>query len=100
MKKSFKCNIPNYVVTPTLKASLIGFSFKVEASILDPELRSVFTVEEEAYELNINQNDAQIEAKTYVGFVRALETFLQSIQCPRHKVKGCEIPNLPITIKD
>jgi hypothetical protein len=58
MKKSFKCNVPNYVVAPTLKASLIGFSYKVEVRILDPVLRSVFTVEEEAYELNINQGGA------------------------------------------
>ncbi len=72
MKKSFKCNIPNYVVTPTLKANLIGFSYKVEVSILDPVLRSVFTVEEEAYELNIIQDGASLNTKTYVGFVRGL----------------------------
>jgi hypothetical protein len=39
---------------------------------LDPKLRSVFTVEEEAYELDIDSKTAKIHAKTYVGFVRAL----------------------------
>jgi hypothetical protein len=30
MKKSFKCNIPNYILSPKLEANLIGFDLKVE----------------------------------------------------------------------
>lgn len=43
MKKSFHCNIANYVLSPTLEASLIGFDYKVEISFENSELKSVFT---------------------------------------------------------
>lgn len=43
MKKSFHCNIANYVLSPTLEANLIGFDYKVEISFENSELKSVFT---------------------------------------------------------
>ena len=43
MKKSFHCNIANYVLAPTLEANLIGFDYKVEISFENTELKSVFT---------------------------------------------------------
>lgn len=43
MKKSFHCNIANYVLTPSLDANLIGFDYKVEISFENTELKSVFT---------------------------------------------------------
>ena len=92
--------MPNVMISPTLDMDISSFSYKVEVLIDDPALKSVFKLEEEQYELEINTSEARIRAITYVGFVRGLETFMQAITCPRHKVKNCSFKNLPMSIKD
>jgi hexosaminidase len=72
----------------------------VEIQVQDPTLKSAFTVKEEAYEAHINENNTILKADHYVGFVHALETFLQAIECPRYKTKNCELKHLPLIIKD
>ncbi len=47
-----------------------------------------------------NNHTTTLKANTYVGFVRALETFMQSVRCPRHTYKDCNITGLPLNIKD
>ena len=78
----------------------IGFDYKVEISIDDPELKSAFKTEEEQYELTITSKSAQMRSITFVGFVRGLETFMQSIRCARFRTKDCTLENLPLVIKD
>lgn len=72
MRKSFNCKIPNYFLAPKIDASLIGFKYKVEVEIKDPTLKSVFTTEEEKYQLKVNKEQSSIVTPTYVGFVRGL----------------------------
>lgn len=100
MKKTLHCPISNVVVAPTLDFDTANFAYKVEVEIDDAALKSVFTTGEEQYQLSASLNGATIKSLTYVGFVRGLETFMQSIRCPRHKYKQCKITDLPLTIKD
>jgi hypothetical protein len=72
MKKSFHCSLSNFVLSPTIEATLIGFEYKVDVQIDNTELKSVFTTAEESYLVNINKEGSNIAAKTYVGFVRGL----------------------------
>jgi len=75
--------------------------YTVEINIQDPSLKSAFTLEEESYKLAVDTKKATITAGTYVGFVRGIETFSQTVQC--NQTRGqltCELKNLPITIED
>lgn len=45
----------------------------------------------------INADGAILKADTYVGFVRALETLMQSITCNKRS-KKCTMSYLPIKI--
>jgi len=44
MKKTFHCNIPNVILSPTLSTTPIGFSQTVSVDIKDPILKNVFTI--------------------------------------------------------
>lgn len=91
MRKTLSCHLPNVVISPELGMEPQGFDYKVEISIDDAELKSAFKTEEEQYELTITSKSAQIRSITYVGFVRALETFMQSIRCARFRTKNCNL---------
>lgn len=80
-----------------LKYKTIGFNYIVEISVEDIKLRSVYTTEEEKYSLDVEENNAEIHAGTYVGFVRGLETFLQTFTCNKRS-KNCSMAYLPIKI--
>lgn len=100
MKQTFHCHIPNIVISPTLNVEAIGFVHTVEVEITKPELASVFTTAEERYRLTVDAKKSQISSQTYVGFVRGLETLMQSISCPRRKNKDCFFARLPLNIVD
>ena len=98
--KSFGCHVAHTVFVnqgkPLESFKLIGFDYVVTVEVGDPALASVFTTKEEAYHLTITKSDAHISAKKYVGFVRGLETFMQSITCDKYHVTNCSMIKLPI----
>ena len=67
--------------------------------VVNPELKSSFKTNEEKYTAEITSEGAKLKSDTYVGFVRALETFMQSITCNKKATK-CSMSYLPITIED
>ena len=78
---------------------MIGFEYFVSIEVTNPKLQSAFSVDEEKYELNIDKNGTKITAPTYVGFVRGMETLMQSIEC-KMNFKDCLIRGIPIMISD
>jgi hypothetical protein len=73
MKKTLHCQIPNVVIAPALDFdAAAGFSYKIEVQIQDAALKSVFTAEEEQYEIAASSNGATLKSMNFVGFVRAL----------------------------
>ena len=48
----------------------------------------------------MEKEEAKIEATTYVGFVRAIETLYQTIACTENKRVDCTISSLPIQVED
>lgn len=64
----------------------------------DRTLKSAFTVEEEKYSLSLSQSQGKLTSQTYVGFVRGLETFMQSFFCDGDGT--CSLKYLPINIQD
>ena len=50
--------------------------------------------------MDIKAGEAKLKADHYVGFVHALETFIQSIECGKFSVKKCAMKKLPIKIED
>lgn len=72
MKKTLHCQIPNVVIAPALDFDAAGFSYKIEVQIQDAALKSVFTAEEEQYEITASSNGATLKSMNFVGFVRAL----------------------------
>lgn len=91
--KTFKCRSANFQTEDTVRMKVR--EFLVEIELMDSSLESAFNKKEEAYSLKITKGKALIQARHYVGFVRALETFLQSITCNRHS-KDCFMLALPI----
>ena len=72
MQKTLSCHIANVVWGTDIQMDISKFTYKVEVSIDDAELKSVFKVEEEQYELEVKTTGASIRTITYVGFVRGL----------------------------
>lgn len=66
----------------------------------NPKLQSFTKTTEEAYSISIQEGKAEIKAHFYVGFVRALETLMQSVTCDKYHVRNCEMVKLPININD
>ena len=79
---------------------LRGFKYTVEINVKNSELKSAFETKEESYKVEIKEGKAILEADHYVGFVHALETFYQSIECGKFSVKNCTMKKLPIKIED
>lgn len=79
---------------------LVGFDYIVNIDVTDPKLQSAFATKDEAYRIKIDKQEAQINAEKYVGFVHALETFMQSITCDKYHVTNCSMIKLPISIED
>lgn len=100
--KTFGC-ANAYIVFSNQKENLPEMKqpYTIEINIQDPSLKSAFTVEEEFYRFSADEQKAVITAGTYVGFVRGLETFSQTVQCnsTRGQLK-CLLRNLPITVED
>lgn len=101
-RKSYNCSVANVESSAVMSTS--SFEYQAEIQIVDSTLRSAFTLEEESYELNATKEGAVLSSKTYVGFVRALETFTQLFQCHRFRTKldkkACNLTRLPIHVSD
>lgn len=72
MKKTFHCNIPNVVLSRSLNVDLVGFAYKIEIEVSEPELKSVFTTKAESYLLKVTKTSAGLKSDTYVGMLRGL----------------------------
>ena len=73
MQKTLSCHIANVVWGPDIQMDISKFIYKVEVSIDDAELKSVFKADDEQYELEITTSTGtKIRSLTYVGFVRGL----------------------------
>lgn len=77
---------------------LRGFGYVVRVGLGDYRLRSVFETGREGYRIEIGDQGAEIRARSYVGFVWALETFMQSFTCPKLQSGNCTLLKLPIVI--
>ena len=69
-------------------------------NVEDPKLQSAFETKDEAYKIVIARDGTTINAPKYVGFVHALETFMQSITCDKYHITNCSMIKLPIEIND
>lgn len=74
--------------------------YVVIIKITHPELKSVFNASEEKYSLKVTEKEAEISSETYVGFVRGIETFYQTIACTENKRLDCTLSKLPISVED
>ena len=100
--KTFGCHVAHVVVgnskNPQSEFKLIGFKYTVTINVEDPQLQSAIETKDEAYRITITKDGTTINAPKYVGFVHALETFMQSITCDKYHITNCSMIKLPIQI--
>ena len=77
MLKSYSCgNTTILVFNGTI---LNSSSYTVDIVVIDPLLKSVSTVGEETYMVNVDTTGTVIRGGTYVSSLRGIDTFLQLI---------------------